>query len=427
MEPHHETVFPTILSRWLREIVLSIPEAARATVAELIIGALLAGGGHVTQAFLALTPRLGWQAYHWMIERGSFRLLGLVAALCAILRREVAGRCFAILDDTLAPRSSARAPGAAVRFDHAAKTNRPKFLLCQSFGTLSAVVPCRDRPRAAPVVTGLCRSIGNAGKLAIAKGLLRAVGDRLGPLSLLLDAWYMRGSLIRTALRLGHDVIGQVRRDTALFRLPAPRGPGTRGRRRLYGEKIRGAAIAELPVSIHRIAGYGGRPARLRQIVCRPRFLRGVIVRAVWCELEKRDGWAKQRLLLSTDPALSAPAIVEAYSKRWSAEPLFNALKLVDGMGAMWQRGRTALLRWLHLVQIGRALLVLLTARAEPEIVALVRVGGWRKAATLTPGLVKDALAHRFRNFQAFRLVPATGRKSGPVRGTGPPGETVAA
>jgi hypothetical protein len=427
MEPHHETVFPTILSRWLREIVLSIPEAARATVAELIIGALLAGGGHVTQAFLALTPRLGWQAYHWMIERGSFRLLGLVAALCAILRREVAGRCFAILDDTLAPRSSARAPGAAVRFDHAAKTNRPKFLLCQSFVTLSAVVPCRDRPRAAPVVTGLCRSIGNAGKLAIAKGLLRAVGDRLGPLSLLLDAWYMRGSLIRTALRLGHDVIGQVRRDTALFRLPAPRGPGTRGRRRLYGEKIRGEAIAELPVSIHRIAGYGGRPARLRQIVCRPRFLRGVIVRAVWCELEKRDGWATQRLLLSTDPALSAPAIVEAYSKRWSAEPLFNALKLVDGMGAMWQRGRTALLRWLHLVQIGRALLVLLTARAEPEIVALVRVGGWRKAATLTPGLVKDALAHRFRNFQAFRLVPATGRKSGPVRGTGPPGETVAA
>jgi hypothetical protein len=171
----------------------------------------------------------------------------------------------------------------------------------------------------------------------------------------------------------------------------------------------------------------GGRLARLRHLVCRPRFLRGVIVRAVWCELEKRGGWAKQRLLLSTDPALSAPAIVEAYSTRWSAEPLFNALKLIDGMGAMWQRGRTALLRWLHLVQIGRALLVLLTARAEPEIVALVRVGGWRKAATLTPGLVKDALAHRFRNFPAFHLVPATGRKSGPVRGTGPPEEAVAA
>jgi hypothetical protein len=28
----------------------------------LIVGALLASGGHVTQAILALTPRLGWQA-----------------------------------------------------------------------------------------------------------------------------------------------------------------------------------------------------------------------------------------------------------------------------------------------------------------------------------------------------------------------------
>jgi hypothetical protein len=110
--------------------------------------------------------------------------------------------------------------------------------------------------------------------------------------------------------------------------------------------------------------------ARLRHAVCRPRFLKGVIVR--WCELESGSGWAKARLLLSTDPTLSAP--VEAYSKRWSIEPLFRDLKTVDGLGAMWQRA--TLLRWLHLVQIARTLLVLLTARAEPH--ALIRLGGWR-------------------------------------------------
>jgi hypothetical protein len=290
MEPHHETGFPATLCRWVGEIVQSSPEAARLTLVELIVGALLASGGHVTQAILALTPRLGWQAYHWMLERGRFRLLGLISALCRIVRREIGvRRCFVVIDDTLAPRCSAQAPGAAVRFDHAAKTNRPAFLLCQSFVTLSAVVPCRDRPRAVPVVTSLCRSVGNAGKLAIAKGLLRAVGDRLGPLYLLLDAWYMRGSLIRAALRLGHDVIGQVRRDTALFRLPSPRVPRTRGRRRLYGERFDDDAIARLPISTCRIEGYGGRVARL--------FLRGVIVRAVWCDLETRGG--RRRLLLS--------------------------------------------------------------------------------------------------------------------------------
>ena len=109
--------------------------------------------------------------------------------------------------------------------------------------------------------------------------------------------------------------------------------------------------------------------------MCRPRFLKGVIVR--WCELAKGSGWV--RLLLSTDPTLSAPAIVEAYSKRWSIEPLFRDLKMVDGLGAMWQRGRTTLLRWLHLVQIARTLLVLLTARAEPQTRALIRLGGWRR------------------------------------------------
>src|SRR3954465_3910080 len=222
MEPRPEAGLPATLGRWMGEIVLSIPQPARRTVAELIVGGLLAGGGHVTQAFLALTPRLGWPAYHWMLERGRFRLAGPMWALGRVVRREGgARRFFVVIDDTLAPRCSVDAPGAAVRFDHAAKTNRPTFLLCQCFVTLSAVVPCRDRPRSVPLVTGLCRGLGNAGKLAMAKGLLRAVSD-LGPVCLLLDAWYMRGSLIRTALRRGHEVIGQVRRDTALFRLPAP-------------------------------------------------------------------------------------------------------------------------------------------------------------------------------------------------------------
>jgi hypothetical protein len=52
------------------------------------------------------------------------------------------------------------------------------------------MVSCRDRPRSVPLVTGLCRSSGNAGKLAVAKGLLRAAGA-LGPVCLLLDAWYI--------------------------------------------------------------------------------------------------------------------------------------------------------------------------------------------------------------------------------------------
>src|SRR3954463_3214212 len=202
MEPHHETGFPATLCQWVGEIVQSSPEAARLTLLELIVGALLASGGHVTQAILALTPRLGWQAYHWMLERGQFRLLGLISALCRIVRREVGTRrCFVVIDDTLAPRCSAQAPGVAVRFDHAANGRRSCCARASSRcppWCRAGIVRCRWSPACAEVRATPARS-----------PWLKACCARPAPSCLLLAAWYMRGSLIRPALRLGHEVIGQ--------------------------------------------------------------------------------------------------------------------------------------------------------------------------------------------------------------------------
>src|SRR3954468_8012643 len=144
MEPHHETSFPATLCRWVGEIVQSSPEAARLTLVELIVGALLASGGHVTQAILALTPRLGWQAYHWMLEHGRFRLLGLISALCRIVRREIgARRGFAIIDDTLGARSSAPAPGGPALLGPGARCRGPLRPRGQ------------DQPAEVPAVPGL--------------------------------------------------------------------------------------------------------------------------------------------------------------------------------------------------------------------------------------------------------------------------------
>src|SRR4051812_39785904 len=204
MEPHYESGFPTTLCRWVLEIVQSSPEAARLTLAELIIGALLASGGHVTQAVLALTPRLGWQAYHWMLER--FRLLSLIAALCRIVRREVGvRRCFVVIDGSLDNAEGGRRwhpgvrPGVAVRFDHAANARRS---CCASASSRSwcraGIVRSPWSPACAAVPATPARS-----------PWLRACCAQSALSCLLLDAWYMRGSLIRSALRLGHEVIGQ--------------------------------------------------------------------------------------------------------------------------------------------------------------------------------------------------------------------------
>src|SRR5918994_449910 len=133
MAPQAEAGFPATLSTWVKEIVRSPPEPARATLAELLIGAMLGGGGHVTRAILAPTPRLGWQACPWMPERGRFRLLGLVAALCGVVRRETPG-----------PRPPRRGP---LRRPAARGAVRDRPVPCRR--------PCRqDRPGQGPAAGG---------------------------------------------------------------------------------------------------------------------------------------------------------------------------------------------------------------------------------------------------------------------------------
>src|SRR3954451_5418822 len=285
--------------------------------------------------------------------------------------------------------------GARCRGPLRSRGQRPMFLLCQCFVTL--VVPCRDR--SVPLVTGLCRSSGNAGKIAMA--MLRAVGALVPAARRLVQA------RVACPHRLAPRPRGHRPGDTALFALPPPREPARRGR--LYGARLDAEAVAALPASA--IAGYGGPAAPYRVPPTLPQGRHHP-----WCELEKGSGWAKARLLLSTDPTLSAP--VEAYSGRWTIEPLFRDLKTVDGLGAMWQRGRIALLRWLHLVQIAETPADRVRRAADP-----CPDPPRRLAATL----VKEALAARFRNFEAFRLLPETYRNAAPLRSTGPPVNAVAA
>src|SRR3954466_2092281 len=308
---------------------------------------------------------------HWMLER--FRLLGLISALCRIVRREIGERrCFVVIDDTLAPRCSVQAPGVAVRFDHAANARRSCCASASSHSWCRAgIAQCRWSPACAAV-------------RAMPARLPWPCCARPAPSCLLLDAWYRRGSLIRTALRLGHEGIGQATPPCPPCHLPvSPEGAAGSMVGALMPMQSQHCPSRSTPSPA--MAGPAA-PCRVPPTLPQGRH-------RPWCELEKGSGWAKARLLLSTDPTLSALAIVEAYSGRWSIEPLFRDLKMVDGLGAMWQRGRTTLLRWLHLVQIARTLLVLLPARAEPQTLALIRLGGWRPAATLTPGLVKEALA----------------------------------
>ena len=130
----------------------------------------------------------------------------------------------------------------------------------------------------------------------------------------------MRQYVISKMLNRGFDVIGQVRRDTRLYDVPAPRLENQRGRSRKYGEKFTPEQVEHLHRWMATLHIYGKEQrVRLRSILAKARFLNGRLVRAVWCEFEndhKPGQWKTAGLLLSTDTALTAEQIVESYSLR---------------------------------------------------------------------------------------------------------------
>jgi len=416
-----DSSIPTVLLIWFQTIADAIPTRARTTVVELVFGCMLTGRGHVTQAIAAITPRRGWRAYFRMIETGGFSWLDIVHALCRIVRDSFVRQdcCVMALDDTLLLRSSKKAPGAARRFDHAGKPNRPRHVLAQNLVSLSTVIGPPGRRRSLPLVSRLSDDGLDGGKLTTAKILIGAVLHQLRPDILLVDAWFMRARLVLWAVARGITVVGQARLDTALFLRPRPRRG--RGRPAKYGMRFDRDKLALLPVVEKRLGVYHNVPIRFRSFRFRARFLGGLEVRAVWISLRVKGRWTKNRLLLSTDPTMPPEAIIRLYADRWTIEPMFNSLKHAEGAKELWQRSKEAFHRWLHLVQAGMALTVMLSLRDDPDIVRLAHAGPWRREVHPTPGMIKDGLIRRFWNCRVDGLFARKGRKSRRIPVAGPP------
>ena len=168
------------------------------------------------------------------------------------------------------------------------------------------------------------------------RAMVEEVSASLGAITLLLDAWYMKRYLIVDVLTRDAIVIGQIRRDTALYE-PPPARTGKPGRPRKYGDRITREKLRTLTQTHTELPIYD-RSVRYRTAVCRCRFLGGRPVRVVWVSMVGEGKWTAERLLLSTDPSHPAEDVIFTYSLRWTIEPMFAALKWSEGMIDMWMQ-----------------------------------------------------------------------------------------
>ena len=215
---------PPILASIIARLTAAVPARARSTFLDLLLGAAVSKGGHVTDAILAGGLSRGWSTYYWFLEQGRWSWLRIWAALLEVLTMLFHPPVwYAVIDDSVVERVSTEAPGSLTHHNHNAKPNRPKFLRGQGWLCLAAVIERNAfAVGAVPLLLRLVRRGTNRGKLRSAGLLLHLLGQRLGHVRLLLDAWFMRGWLIHRALAAGHTVIGCVRRDLALFEVPKP-------------------------------------------------------------------------------------------------------------------------------------------------------------------------------------------------------------
>src|SRR3954451_22743579 len=410
---------PPVLATLIGRLAAAVPGRARATFTELLIGAAVTRGGHVTDAILAVGLSRAWTTYYWLLERGRWSWLAVWRALQGLFAPPV---WHVVIDDTVVERISAGAPGSLIHHNHSAKPNRPRFLRGQGWLCLAAVVEHGWRGGAVPLMLRLVRRGTHRGKLRSARFLVRLLGQRLGRARLLLDAWFMRARLIEAALAEGHTVIGRARRDLALYAVPRPPRRRRRGRPRKYGPRMTPERVEALP--FHRSARIPyGKLEVVRYRTCRvaARFLKGQVVRAVWVQLERPDRPGEERLLVCTDPDLPATEVITSYAKRWSVEPLFAAMKHGWGLEDAWQQSRQVLMRWVTILAAGYALGQVLAYADPARTPGLATPAPWRSPGTRTAGLIRAGLARLLRGVGPPALVaaippefrPGDGRRTG--------------
>ena len=388
---------PSTLFECITFLVRVLPIRSVPTFIELLIGAMLTQAGFVTEAWLAINPVRSWNAYYKWLQEGKWSWVALGVQMARMVVKLFSQSIwFLIFDDTFIYRCSRKAPGSGIYHQHGNKTNRPQYARGQCWVSMALSIGTDKKHSAIPLLSRLMRAEGNKSKLDAASTLLRVIAPVFSGqkrVFTLVDSWYMKWPYLSQVLEHGFHAIGQVRRDTALYGIPALL-VGRLGRRRKYGDKFTPEVVAALPEYRKQVFLYGKKQwIRYRSALCLAKFMQGYKVRAVWMQFEDENGsLSQQRLILSTCHGLSAEDIFSYYARRWSIEDLFNQMKNRWGWRETWQQSRQVLHRWTQILSIAYALPQLLATYCGDQVEHMLCLTPWRKKNQVTAGRVRLGL-----------------------------------
>jgi hypothetical protein len=297
---------------------------------------------------------------NFSIKKLMICTLRIVLNLINVSQRDTT--IFLSIDDTLQAKYGNKFDCYYKIFDHTNRTGS-SYLKGHCFVSLVINIPLKHKGeiRYLSLPVGYKLYDKSKSKLKLASELLDTVMKLLEPYQVILlcDSWYTKGSVLNTVNYYNNlDLIGAVRKDTAIFDLP-PKHNGKRGRPRLRGDKLNIHAFSYEKANKYFIP---------TQKVMTRLFKVPVYITVTTKDIDK---FSSTRLFISTinpdeinifknhdiektkyDNTDFKQVPLGAYNIRWNIEVIFYQHKFFWSFGNYMVRNKKAIERYVNLLAI---------------------------------------------------------------------------
>jgi hypothetical protein len=239
---------------------------------------------------------------------------------------QVDGRVVLLVDGLKVPKEGRRMPAVKSLHQESDNNSKPAFIMVHMFQSVALLVEGLGRRFAVPLSSRIHEGlkVNNKDRKTLVDKLALEVCwlPIAKPFLVLADSYYCAADFVGLVLSKGGHVITVARSNAVAFETPIV-VPRRRGRKPLYGAKVKLSSLFDTELTTKTVKAYGQEPTEVRYWT-RDLTWKGAgkLVRYVGAIFPN----GKRAILMCTDVGLSPESIIEAYAARMRIEQGFKVL-----------------------------------------------------------------------------------------------------